>query len=140
MGKEKRKLSTLAFLVCLFVAAFCWFFITFSKDYKTTLDFRIQCVNLPQDKHSVTVSDTILSLTFNQKRLNYFMKPFSQKDRVIYIPIDDLIKTKSRVSVYTFTNREMRDFLVQHGFGPELISVESPEVITFYLHNNPCIR
>lgn len=132
-GKRERKRPTLAFFVCLLLAIFCWFFLTFSKDYKATMNYHIQCVDLPEGKQSVTVSDTILSLTFNQKRLRYFMKPYSDKDKVVYVSINELIKPKNRVSVYTFTNREMRDFLTHHGFGPELVSVESPEVITFYL-------
>lgn len=133
MEKKKLKRPTFAFLVCLLIAAICWVFITFSKDYKVTMDYHIQCINLPQGKRSVTVSDTILSLTFNQKGLRYLMKPYSNKNKVIYISVSDLIKPKNRVSVYTFTNREMRDYLVQYNFGSELVSVDAPEVVTFYL-------
>lgn len=133
MGKEKQKRPAFAFTVCLLLAAFSWLFITFSKDYEATLDFRIHCVNLPEGKHSVTVSDSVLSLTFNQKRLSYYMKPYSRKGKTVDIDISELVKPKRRVSVYTFTAREMRDFLAQKKFGPGLKKVESPEVLTFYL-------
>ncbi len=135
---EKRpqipvKLPSLAFIVCLLISAACWLLVTFSKDYKVTYDYKLVCDNLPEGRKSVTASDTILTLTFNQKGLRYLMKPYRDKEKVVTISVSDLIKPKNRVSVYSFTNKEMCDFLSTHNFGPELVSVSSPEVITFYL-------
>ena len=107
--------------------------VTFSKDYKVTYDYKLVCDNLPEGRKSVTASDTILTLTFNQKGLRYLMKPYRDKEKVVTISVSDLIKPKNKVSVYSFTNKEMCDFLSTHNFGPELVSVSSPEVITFYL-------
>ncbi len=135
---EKRpqipvKLPSLAFIVCLLISAACWLLVTFSKDYKVTYDYKLVCDNLPEGRKSVTASDTILTLTFNQKGLRYLMKPYRDKEKVVTISVSDLIKPKNKVSVYSFTNKEMCDFLSTHNFGPELVSVSSPEVITFYL-------
>ena len=127
------KLPSLAFMVCLLVSISYWVVVTFSKDYKMTYEYKVVCDNLPEGRKSVTVSDTVMELTFNQKGLRYLTKPFANKDKEVTISVSDLIKPKNRVSVYTFTNREMCDFLVEHNFGPELVSVSSPEVITFYL-------
>ena len=127
------KLPSLAFMVCLLVSVSYWVVITFSKDYKMTYEYKVVCDNLPEGRKSVTVSDTVIELTFNQKGLRYLTKPFTKKDKEVTISVRDLIKPKNRVSVYTFTNKEMCDFLVAHNFGPELESVSSPEVITFYL-------
>lgn len=132
--KPKIKLPPFAFLVCLAIAVAGWLVVTFSKDYRVTQDYKIQCYNLPEGKKSVTVSDSVITLTFNQKGLNYLMKPFSDKEKVVYISVSDLIKTKNKVTVYSFTNRDMRDFLSHHNFGSELVAVEAPEVITFYVH------
>ncbi|MBQ6072161.1 MAG: hypothetical protein IKQ75_01225 [Bacteroidales bacterium] len=132
-NSKKLKLPPLAFLVCLIIAALGWVVVTFSKDYRVTLDFKVQCYNLPEGKKSVTVSDTVVALTFNQKGLKYLMKPFSNKDRTVYISVSDLIKPKHKVTVYTFSSKEMRDYLVAHCYGSDLVAVESPEVITFYL-------
>lgn len=132
--KLKLKKPSLAFLLCLAIAIAAWFIVTFSKDYRVTQEYRIICYNLPEGKEAVTVSDSVISLTFNQKGLKYLTKPFSDKNKVIYLSINDLIKPKSKVSVYTFTNKEMRDFLVRNNFSSELVWVEAPEVITFYLH------
>lgn len=131
--KHTLKKPTFSFLVCLLISTFCWLMVTFSKDYKVTQDYRIQCYNLPEGKKSVTVSDSIISLTFNQKGLRYLMKPYASKDKVIYISVSDLIKTKNKVTVYSFSGRDMREYLSSNIFGSELVSVESPEVITFYL-------
>ncbi|MBQ4441254.1 MAG: hypothetical protein II899_04000 [Bacteroidales bacterium] len=132
-NRPKLKLPSFAFLVCLAIAAAGWVIVTFSKDYRVTMDYKIQCYNLPEGKKSVTVSDSIISLTFNQKGLRYLMKPFSDKEKVVYISVSDLIKPKNKVTVYTFSNRDMREYLIHNTFGSELVAVEAPEVITFYV-------
>lgn len=123
----------MAFIICLLISAACWLIVTFSKDYKVSYDYKLVCDNLPEGRKSITVSDTIVTLTFNQKGLRYLMKPFNEKEKVVIVSVKDLIKTKNKVTVYTFTNKEMCDFLSTHNFGPELVSVSAPEVITFYL-------
>ncbi len=130
---KKLKLPSFAFLVCLMISITGWFLITFSKDYRVTMDYKIQCYNLPEGKTSVNVSDTVISLTFNQKGLQYLSNRHSEKNNIVYISVADLIKTKNKVSVYTFSNKDMQDFLSHNVFGPSLVAVEAPEVITFYL-------
>ena len=127
------KLPSLAFIVCLLISTACWVLVTVSKDYKMTYEYKLVFDNLPEGRKSVTASDTIITLTFNQKGLRYMTKPFSDKEKVVTISISDLIKPKNKVTVYTFTNKEMCDFLSSHNFGPELVSAAAPEVITFYL-------
>lgn len=132
--KKKLKLPPSAFLVCLMISIAGWLVVTFSKDYRVTMDYKIQCYNLPEGKSSVTVSDSVLSLTFNQKGLQYLTKPYSNKEKIIYVNVADLIKTKNKVTVYTFSNKDMRDYLSHNVFGSNLVAVEVPEVLTFYLH------
>lgn len=133
MPKEKIKLPSIAFLVCLAVAAIAWGVVTFSKDYKVSYNFKIVCYNLPEGKKSVTVSDTVIALTFNQKGLKYLSSPFKDKEKKVYISVAELVKSKHKATVYTFSNKEMREFLLHHNFGSELVSVDEPEVITFYV-------
>lgn len=127
------KLPSLAFIVCLLISIAGWLLVTLSKDYKMTYEYKLVCDNLPEGRKSVTASDSVLTLTFNQKGVRYMMKPFSQKEKVVTVSISDLIKPKNKVTVYSFTNKELCDFLVANNFGSELIAVSSPEVITFYL-------
>lgn len=127
------KLPSLAFVVCLLISIACWLLVTLSKDYKMTYEYKLVCDNLPEGRKSVTASDTILTLTFNQKGLRYLMKPYSEKEKVVTISVNDLIKPKHKVTVYSFTNKELCDFLVANNFGPELVAVSSPDIITFYL-------
>jgi hypothetical protein len=127
------KLPSLAFMVCLLISVACWILVTFSKDYKVTYEYKLVCDNLPEGRKSVTASDTVLTLTFNQKGLRYLMKPYSDKEKVVTVSISDLIKPKHKVTVYSFSNKEMCEYLSTHNFGPELVAVSSPEVITFYL-------
>ena len=127
------RLPSLAFFVCLLISIACWLMVTLSKEYKVSYNYRIVCENLPEGRNSVTASDTVITLTFSQKGLHYLMKPFSDKEKVLNVSVSDLIKPKNKVTVYTFTNKEMCDYLSSHNFGPELVAVSSPEVITFYL-------
>lgn len=127
------KLPSLAFFVCLLISIACWFLVTLSKEYKMTYEYKLVCDNLPEGRKSVTASDTVLLLTFNQKGLRYLTKPFTEKEKVVTVSVSELIKPKNKVTVYSFTNKEMCDFLVEHNFGSELVAVSSPEVLTFYL-------
>lgn len=127
------KLPPLAFVVCLLISITLWFMITLSKEYKVTYEYKLVCDNLPEGRKTVTASDTVLLLTFNQKGLRYLTKPFTDKEKVVTISISDLIKPKNKVTVYSFSNKEICDFLSSHNFGSELVAVSSPEVITFYL-------
>ena len=132
-SKIPMKLPSLAFIVCLLISIACWIVITLSKDYKMTYEYKLVCENLPEGRKSVTASDTVLQLTFNQKGLRYLTKPFTEKEKVVTVSVSELIKPKNKVTVYSFTNKEMCDFLAEHNFGPELVAVSSPEVLTFYL-------
>ena len=132
-SKIPMKLPSLAFIVCLLISIACWVVITLSKDYKMTYEYKLVCDNLPEGRKSVTASDTVLQLTFNQKGLRYLTKPFTEKEKVVTVSVSELIKPKNKVTVYSFTNKEMCDFLAEHNFGPELVAVSSPEVLTFYL-------
>lgn len=127
------KLPSLAFVVCLLISIACWVLVTLSKEYKVSYDYRLVCENLPEGRKSVTTSDTVITLTFNQKGVIYLTQPFREKEKTVTVSISDLIKPKNKVTVYTFTNKELCDYLSGHNFGPELVSVSAPEVITFYL-------
>ena len=127
------KLPSLAFVVCLLISVACWVLVTLSKEYKVSYDYKLVCDNLPEGHNSVTASDTVITLTFNQKGVLYLAKPFREKQKTLTVSVKDLIKPKHKVTVYTFTNKEMCDYLSSNIFGPELVSVSAPEVITFYL-------
>ena len=127
------KLPSLAFVVCLLISIACWVLVTLSKEYKVSYDYKLVCENLPEGRKSVTASDSVITLTFNQKGVIYLTKPFREKQKTLTVSVNDLIKQKHKVTVYTFTNKEMCDYLSTHNFGPELVSVSAPEVITFYL-------
>lgn len=127
------KLPSLAFVVCLLISIACWILVTLSKEYKVSYDYKLVCENLPEGRKSITASDTVITLTFNQKGVIYLTQPFRMKEKTVTVSISDLIKPKNKVTVYTFTNKELCDYLSSHNFGPELVSVSAPEVITFYL-------
>lgn len=129
---SKIGLPPVAFLVCLLLSAIAWFFINFSRDQEQTLVYRITCSDLPEGKKTCTVSDSTLLLTFNTKGLNYLTPGYAEENRVVDISVSELIKNKSKRSAYTFSNKELCDFLQEQGYS-ELTSVVKPEVITLYI-------
>lgn len=131
-GKGKVKLPPFAFLVCLLLSAVAWFFINFSRDQEHTLEYRVVCSSLPEGKQTCTLSDTAFLLTFSTRGLNYLTPRFSEENRIVDINVSELIKNKSKRSAYTFSNKEICNFLKEQDF-PELKSVDKPEVITLYI-------
>ncbi|MCQ2271864.1 MAG: hypothetical protein MJZ72_03645 [Bacteroidales bacterium] len=130
--KRKLRLPSLSFLVCLILSALAWFVLNFSKDQVQTLEYKVVCSFLPEGKKSCTLSDTTLLLTFNTRGLNYLSPRYSKANRIIDLPVSELIKNKSQRSAYTFSNKELRDFLQEMGYD-ELQYVQKPEVITLYI-------
>ncbi len=131
-SKNKIKLPPLAFLVCLFLSAIAWFFINFSRDQEHTLEYRLICSELPEGKTSCTLSDTTLILTFRTRGLDYLTPKYAKENRVVDISVNEIIKNKNKRSAYSFSNKELCNFLIDNGY-PELKSVDKPEVITLYV-------
>ncbi|MEG1555197.1 MAG: hypothetical protein RR356_00520 [Bacteroidales bacterium] len=138
MSEELKKtkygfqVPSFAFIACLLISAIGWCILNFSKEYRVTLDYTLVCSELPEGKKSVITSDTIISLTFYTRGLNYLNSKYSEHNRVINVPISELIKNKPKRSAYTFSNKEMRDFLIGQGYN-DLMEVTNPEIVTFYL-------
>lgn len=130
--QNKIKLPPVAFLVCILLSAIAWFFMNFSRDQEQTMVYRITCSDLPEGKKTCTLSDSTLLLTFNTKGLNYMTPRYAEENRVVDISVSELIKNKSKRSAYSFSNKELCNFLQEQDY-PELVSVVKPEVITLYI-------
>lgn len=130
--KTRMKLPPLAFLVCLVLSAIAWFFINFSIDQEHTLEYKLTCSELPEGKKSCTLSDTMVVLTFSTRGLDYLTPKYAKENRIVDISVRELIKNKNKRSAYSFSNKELCNFLVDNGY-PELKSVDKPEVITLYV-------
>lgn len=131
-NKNRIKLPPLAFLVCLILSAIAWFFINFSRDQEHTLEYKLICSELPEGKTSCTFSDTTIVLTFSTRGLDYLTPKYAKENRVVDIAVSELIKNKNKRSAYSFSNKELCNFLIDNGY-PELKSVDKPEVITLYV-------
>lgn len=132
--RRRLKMPSITFIGCLFLSVLLWCIINFSKDYTVTLDYKLVCSELPADKSSVTMSDSTLSLTFNTRGLEYLKPCYSDHNRIINISIEEIIMNKPQRSAYTFSNKELHDFLIRTGaFEDELVEVTKPEILTLYL-------
>ncbi|MDR2868437.1 MAG: hypothetical protein LBV46_02725 [Bacteroidales bacterium] len=122
---NKLPRPSVALFVCLLVSAMGWVVITFSREYKVTLNYRVNCVDLPKGKQAI-VSDSIFSLTFNTRGLNYLNPKFSGKNRVISLSIKDLTAHKKKSNPYNFTPKELNDYIGNNYFnGTEFVGVEN---------------
>ena len=130
--KNRMKLPPLAFLVCLILSAIAWFFINFSRDQEHTLEYKLTCSELPEGKTSCTLSDTTLVLTFCTRGLDYLTPKYAKENRTVDISVHEIIKNKNKRSAYSFSNKELCNFLKDNDY-PELKSVDKPEVLTLYV-------
>lgn len=133
--KKKSRKPSITFLLCLLAALLLWFLGYFSKDYTVKLEYQVYCHDLPLQKTEYTLSDSVLTLVFKTKGFNYFKRQYSENNRIIDIPINQLIESKRKNRYnYMFSKNELSLYLKNIGFlGNEFVEVEAPETLTVYL-------
>lgn len=132
-SQKKFRLPPLAFVVCLILSVIAWFFTNFSQNMEQTFEYKLVWSNLPEGKKTCTLSDTTILLTFNARGVDYLMQSCYAKDnRVIDLPIANVIDNKIKRSAYSFSNKELSEFLREQGY-TDLKSVQKPEVLTIYI-------
>ncbi len=136
LGKSnyKVKLPSVAFLICFLIAFVAWAIINFSKEYTVTMDYRVACENLPANKQSVTLSDSVLMMTFRARGVHFLHPRYNDRNRIIHLSVNQLIKNNSKRNVYTFTKKALGDFVkTDPVFQEDFVGIESPESLTIYL-------
>ena len=128
--KDKQgrlKQPTMVFLVCLLIAGLGWCISNFSNQYRVTLTYRISCQDLPKDKTVAGMSDSLFSLTFNSRGLNYLSSKFSDANRVLPISIKKLAANKGRNrNSYTFTAKELNSYITENNLiDPDFVGIEN---------------
>lgn len=129
---SKIHLPSVAFLVCIVLSCLAWCITNFSRDQVQTLEYQLTCSSLPEGKKTCTLSDSTMVLTFQTKGLNYLTQGYSEENRVIDLPVSELIASKPKRSAYTFSNKELLEFLQEKGY-TDLKAVQKPEVLTIYV-------
>ncbi|HHU47338.1 MAG TPA: hypothetical protein GXZ40_05505 [Bacteroidales bacterium] len=132
--KKKYRKPSIAFLICVLAAALIWAFGYFSKDYTVKLDYKVVCTELPMQKKEFSLSDSVVTIAFKTKGVNFLNSKYSEKNRYVKFPIYLLIKNKKQNRYnYTFTKKELNQYLKSVNFyGNEFVEIESPESITVY--------
>lgn len=132
------KMPPLAFILCLAISAMLWVFVTLSREYTVTYDYKVNCIELPAGKNKANVStgdaSTDLRLTFKAKGFALLNPAFRESNRTIDLSVEQLVKHKGeKLNSYQFTQTELTDYLKESGiFGEEFVKVESPSM-TVYL-------
>ena len=130
----KTKLSPVTFLICLSFAFVAWAIINFSEEYTVTMSYRVVCEDLPPNKQSVTLSDSVLLMNFRAKGVHFLHPKYKNRNRVINISISKLTKNGMKRNVYTFNKKTLGDYIkTMPSFEKDFIEIESPELFTIYL-------
>lgn len=128
----KLRLPSVAFLVCIVLSGLAWCITNFSRDQEQTFEYKLTCSSLPEGKKTCTLSDSTMVLTFQTRGLNYLTNGYSEENRIVDLPVAELIASKPKRSAYTFSNKELLEFLQEKGY-TDLKTVQKPEVLTIYI-------
>ncbi|MCQ2285532.1 MAG: hypothetical protein MJZ76_01490 [Bacteroidales bacterium] len=134
-NKFRLRKPSMTFMVCLLIAITIWFLGKFSKMYTARLDFRIECIDLPDNLDHITLSDSVCTIVFKTRGFNLLQSDYSESNRKLELSVEKLIQNKRKnLYNYTFTNKELTEFLKENGFyEDEFVEIENPEKIILYL-------
>lgn len=125
------KKPSLTFILCLAISAMLWLFVTLSREYTVTYDYRINCTDLPSGKSKADVSSDI-RLTFKAKGFSLLNPAYRESNRQINLSVKKLLKLTykdEKIGRYHFTQSELTDYLKDSDtFGEEFVGVESPTI------------
>lgn len=131
---KKLKLPSVTFILCLILATVIWLFTNLSKEYTRTLEYRVRCYDLPVNKNSVTLSDSLINITFTARGFNFLHPKYADNNREIVLSLNTLTQNNSKRNVYTFNRRVLSEYIrTQPGFDGSFVEVATPESITVYL-------
>ena len=127
------KMPPLAFILCLAISALLWVFVTLSREYTVTYDYKVNCTDLPAGKNKADVSSD-LRLTFKAKGFALLNPAFRESNRLLNLSVEELVKHKGKnLNSYQFTQSELTDYLKEsETFGEEFVKVEESS-LTIYL-------
>ncbi len=126
----------LAFVVCLACSALLWLFVTLSREYTVTYDYKVQCKDLPSGKTKANVSsDATVRLTFTARGFAFLSPSYRDKNRVLDLSVKQLVRHKGdNLNSYQFTQSELTEYLREsNDWGEEFEGVESPHTLAIYL-------
>lgn len=93
-----------AFFICLLVSAFCWFLIVLSKNYQERTSFKVEYINLPQNKALINRLPDSIELDVTANGFAFFEERVFSKKKKLQVDC-------SRLRM----NRDSLSFLVTEG-------------------------
>lgn len=129
------RMPSSAFFICLGIGILAWFFVTYSKEYDVSLDYRLTCVNLPEKANDALLSDSIITINFKAKGYSFLNPRFKKKNRIIELSVNQLLKHKGHnLNSYQITKSELKEYIRENSeISPYLADIERPELITIYI-------
>ena len=67
IGGHHLRMPSLTFLVCVAITVLLWVFVTFSREYTVTYDYKVVCSDIPEGRTEAVLSDSTFTLVFKSK-------------------------------------------------------------------------
>lgn len=120
------------FLLCLGISVLIWFLIVLSKQSATTLEYRINFVDYPEDMILINKPDSVLVFRIESGGFELFTLKYLSRRRPIELSLRNLdVKKQNGMYAASFpTSQLLADILKDHRFSEELVSI-SPGTVYF---------
>lgn len=137
IGGHHLRMPSLTFLVCVAITGLLWVFVTFSREYTVTYDYKVVCSDIPEGRTEAVLSDSTFTLVFKSKGFTFLNPKFYKANRVLSLPVSKLLEHKGHnLYSYRFTKNEIKDYIKDSQiFDNYFIDIDSPNEITIYLGN-----
>ena len=125
------------FIILLIYFWLLWVFVTFSREYTVTYDYKVVCSDIPEGRTEAVLSDSTFTLVFKSKGFTFLNPKFYKTNRVLSLPVSKLLEHKGHnLYSYRFTKNEIKDYIKDSQiFDNYFIDIDSPNEITIYLGN-----
>jgi hypothetical protein len=129
---NKRNYAVL--LTCFILAFLAWFIVKMSVTYTVAYKFDIQFYNLPKDKTVFSLSDSVITVTFEEKGMTLLPVEFSNKK--IYFDYNEITSSyQKRYNNICLQERQLTRYIKnQHSFSQNIKNIQ-PDKICLQLKN-----
>lgn len=135
-GKSKYRNRLSVFFICMAISFFMWGLIKLSRVYEAPIKFKVQFVNIPDDKVLIHAEDTVVTLVMRARGLELYSKMFRSASNIIKVDLSNMRMRKydNEFHGYVRTSRILKDLAEQLPQENSLIGVE-PDTLKMIFQN-----
>lgn len=135
MSKKARKIKKYeVLLMCFVLSLLSWFILKMSANYNATYKLDVVFTNLPENKKLVRMSDSLLTVTFEDKGISLFPIELSSKRLLIDYNVITSSYQKKHNSI-CLQERQLIEYIKKQKPFSEHVKNIHPERICIHLEN-----